>query len=105
MAHFIPTAFDQGVTLLLHQSTKDVARPVVCSQPLVQASVIESPHGVAIPLVNWSAGPVTQLQVTVNIDVPAKARLASGGEVTIQRDGQKTVATLSLDVADALIFE
>ena len=112
MCHFIPTAFDPGAERLLRSLTHDVARPAVCSNRLVQASMIESPHGVAIALVNWSDGPVKKLKVTINVDVPGNAvRLASGKPVKARvlsaRAGAKPsrVCTLDLDVADALIFE
>jgi hypothetical protein len=105
MCHFLPTEFDRGAAALIGQATQDVPRPVECSQPLVETTVLESKHGVVIPLVNWSGKPVADLQVTLRLKTPTnKISLASGGPVnTAQVDGQ-TVLTLSLEAADALIL-
>jgi hypothetical protein len=110
MAHFIPTRFDPGSHALIGSPAQGVPRDVERSNHLVQATVIESPHGVAVPLVNWSGGPIKGLRVTL----PTKdlrsgnVRLASGG--TVERvdnprgpEGQ-AVLRLDLDVADALIM-
>lgn len=105
MAHFIPTQFDPGTTGFLSYLTKDIARPVVCSERLVENTVIESPHGWLIPLVNWSAGPVKGLQVKVSLPVKgAKVSLASGAAVQAKTEDGQEVYQLDLDVADALIL-
>jgi hypothetical protein len=80
---------------------------IVCMFSLKGGEIIALPFDairVAIPLVNWSAGPVRPLTVRVNIPVPAKPTLASGGKVTVAKDGNATVFTLDLDVADTLIL-
>jgi hypothetical protein len=105
MAHFIPTAFNPAAARLINLSTTDIDRPVVTSEPLVENTVIESKHGTAIPLINWSGRPVKQLTVQLNIDVTGKdASLASGGKVSEGRRNGKRVFTLDLEVADALII-
>ena len=106
MSHFVPTQFDIGAAALIAAPAADVARPVVCSEPLVETRIIRSEHGVLIPLVNWSAGPVKGLTVAVSVEVPtADVTLASGRPVHVSApaDG-KPVFTLDLDVADALIL-
>ena len=105
MAHFVPSAFDAGVRALMAWCARGVDRPVLCSEPLVATSVIESQRGVVIPLVNWSGSPVRKLTVEVRIDVPThQVELASGKPVKATvRDG-KSIFTLDLDVADALIL-
>jgi hypothetical protein len=105
MAHFVPTAFDAAASRLVALPATDVERPVACSEPLVETTVIQSPHGTLIPLANWSGKPVKGLTVTVSIDVPTgKVELASGGPVQAAKNQGKTVFTLDLDVADALIL-
>ena len=52
MAHFIPTAFDAGTSALVGSPAAGIVRPVECSEPLVESSVVESPSGGVIPLVN-----------------------------------------------------
>ena len=79
----------------------NVRRPLVCSEPLVETTVLEAPSGTVIPLVNWSGRPIRSLTVTVPIRIPAReVSLASGGAV--RRNGD--TFTLDLDVADALIL-
>jgi hypothetical protein len=104
MAHFLPTKFDRRAAALV-ASPAGADRPVVCSEPLVETTMIEAKTGTVIPLVNWSAGPIKGLTVTVNVAVPAAtAALASGNPVTVARRGRRAVFTLDLDVADALVL-
>jgi hypothetical protein len=110
MAHFIPTQFDPGAQALIGSPARNVAREVLCSNHLVQATVIESVHGIAIPLVNWSGVPISGLRVTVAAkDLrTGKVSLASGGKVELVSDSNlsagKVTLMLDLDVADALIL-
>lgn len=105
MTHFLPTEFDGMVSELLSLPIDEVQRPVLCSEPLVETSVIESKAGTLIPLVNWSRGPVEKLKVTLKLNVPfQKVTLASGKPVTVAKVGNQQVFTLDLDVADALIL-
>jgi hypothetical protein len=105
MAHFIPTAFDSGVAALIGQPAADVHRPITCSEPLVEATMLESPHGVAVVLVNWSGQPIKNLQVTLHVPTPGKTvELATGGQVNHALDGGRRVCTFDLNVADALVL-
>ncbi len=82
-----------------------MARPVVCSQALVEASLIESPAGAILVLTNWSGKPVRELTVTTSIPLPARsAGLASGSQIAVKKEGDRSVFTLDLDVADVLIL-
>lgn len=104
MSHFIPSQFDAGAAQLVASAVATLTCPVICSEPLVEATVIESKAGKLIPLVNWSGKPVQNLKVTFNGSAPKKAELASGGKVQVADENEKTVYTLDLDVADALIL-
>ncbi len=105
MVHFLPSDFDPEAAGLIASAAVSVAKPVTCSHPLVETTVIESKHGMAIPLVNWTAQPVKGLAVVVSIATPtANVSLASGGAVTTAEDGGSRVYTFDLDVADALIL-
>jgi hypothetical protein len=105
LCHLIPTAFDPVAAAIIAAPAEGVQRPVVCSEPLVETTVIEAKGGTVVPLVNWSKGPVRGLAVTVGIDVPAnKVELASGKPVKASGERGKRVYTLDLDVADALIL-
>jgi len=47
---------------------------------------------------------VKGLKVTANVPLPSGAvTLASGGKVQVERQGGKTVFTLDLDAADAVV--
>lgn len=104
MAHFIPTAFDPGAGRLIG-ALAEIERPVVASDPLVETTVLQSAQGAVIPLVNWSAGPIRDLTLTVRLPLPAeRAALAGGGAVRVSREAGGTVFRFDLDVADALIL-
>ncbi len=105
MCHFLPTEFDAGAARLIGLPGQDLPRPVECSQPLVETTIIEAKQGMVIPLVNWSGKPVPDLQVTLRIKTPAgKITLAGGGPLKISQVEGQTVLTFALDVADALIL-
>lgn len=105
MCHLLPTAFDRTAAFVIGLGAAQVARPVACSEPLVEATVIESKHGVAVPLVNWSGRPVKGLKVTVSLPVPtANVSLASGSPIQVVREAGQTAATFDLDVADVLVL-
>jgi hypothetical protein len=103
MCHLLPIHFDDGAARMIHAN---VDRPVIASEPLVESTILQSPHGVLIPLVNWTPAPIKGLKVVVSIPVPsASVTLASGGPVGVERDGSRTVLALDLDVADALVLQ
>jgi len=105
LPHFVPTQFDAGAGALVGSPIRGIARPVTTSDPLVEASVIESKAGSIIVLDNWRGKPINGLQVTVNIPVPTKSiTLATGNPVRITRNGDSTTCTFDLDVADTLIL-
>jgi hypothetical protein len=109
LAHLIPANFDASAYQLIGLPTEGVTRPIECSEPRVEASVIESPQGLAIVLVNWSGKPVKGLAVTLNaFDEmrpirPATMKLASGGDYTVM-GGARDRVIIDLDVADAIIL-
>jgi len=106
MAHFIPTAFDQAAAELIGAAASQVVRPIVCSQPLVEASLIESKAGTVVVLTNWSGKPVKALEVTYNGSPPGQnASLASGAKLTAKKENGHSLFTFDLDVADVLILQ
>ncbi|MDA1053929.1 MAG: beta-galactosidase trimerization domain-containing protein [Planctomycetota bacterium] len=105
MIHFLPTTFDPAAAALIASPAASLQLPVDCSEPLVESTVIQSQHGIAIPLVNWSDQPVKGLTVTIQIDAPGALSLVSGADVQVERQDNKLVVTLDLDAADALIIQ
>jgi hypothetical protein len=105
MIHLLPTQMDDAAAALIASPALTLARPIMCSEPLVETTVIESRRGVVIPLVNWTPEPISGLQVAVNIRTPSRqASLASGNELKQAKVDGRTVYTLDLDAADALIL-
>jgi hypothetical protein len=105
MSHFIPTQFDEAAGRLIGSVAEGIARPVTCSEPLVEASLIESKAGAIIVLANWSGKPVKGLEVTFAAPLSGRgATLASGAKVQSKREPSQVVLTLDLDVADVLIL-
>jgi hypothetical protein len=105
MSHFIPTEFDPGAYHLVGAAATGIDRPVVCSEPLVAAGVIQSRAGTVIPVVNWSSGPVKGLTVSVNFQAPSgKAQLASGRPLVVREENEHREYQFDLDVADAIIL-
>ncbi len=105
LGHLIPTGFDRVAAQVIGWLAQDLPRPVSCSEPLVETTVIQANQGTLIPLINWSGGPVKGLKVRATIELPSsKATLASGKPVTVARHGKEVVFTLDLDAADALIL-
>jgi hypothetical protein len=105
MSHFLPTDFDPAAAAVIGLPVADLKRPVQCSQPLVETTVIQSNHGALIPLVNWTPSPIKELQVKVGITLPTKQiALASGRPVKRSNESGKLVLTFDLDVADGLMF-
>ena len=105
MAHFIPVEFDRAVPELL-ASVSDVDRDVLCTEPLVETSVIEAPHGTAIPLISWTGRPLKDVMLIVRLKIPQKeATMASGNPVRVAREADGSfVFTFDLEAADALIL-
>lgn len=105
MNHFLPTAVDAAAGTLIALAAAGLELPVACSQPLVEASLVESPHGLLVTLVNWTGRPIPELSVRLNVPVPGgPAELATGGDLRVTQDGNAHVYHLALDIADALVL-
>ena len=100
-AHLIPIRFDEGIVKLLQFANATAANPVGCSEPLVEANIIDSPKGSVVILSNWSGGPVKALEVILPADL-AKKKLTVASGAAFKKNGNKIA--LDLDVADALIL-
>lgn len=105
MAHFIPTKFDPAAGRLIGSIGKAIARPVRCSEPLVESSLIESPVGKIVIFNNWSGKPIPNFTARIAGAIPGRsAELASGGRLTSSAAAGGTEFTFDLDVADVLIL-
>jgi hypothetical protein len=113
-AHFLPTAMDVNLRARIVADFLRTAnfRPVQCSVPLVETTCIDTPASqgksarLAIPLMNFSGHPIAYL--TVRIDGLAKAKsIRSVRRGTLQPtvEGDATIVTLPLDVADMFLID
>lgn len=104
MSHFIPTRFDPGARALIGALAAGLDRPATCSEPLVETTLVQSPHGTLVPLVNWTGGPLEGISLTVSDAGRFKdAELASGRSIA-KRSADGSTFTFDLDVADAVIL-
>jgi len=105
MTHFLPTEYHAGAgRLVRHAAGAQLDLPVVCSNNLVESTVVQAKSGTLIPLINWTPQPIKGLQVSLNLPgLGQNVTLASGRTVQVDRSKGQTLVTLDLDVADALI--
>lgn len=106
--HFLPTAMDAKLRTALTDAFlgAEFVKPVVCSEPLVESTCIDSPGKLAVPLMNYTARPLAALTVRINgLTGAKKVRSVERGELKAEvRDGA-TIVTLPLDVADMLLVD
>lgn len=105
MSHLIPTKFNADAEALIGSVATQIKRPVICSNPLVATTVIKSPNGMVIPLINWTNKPIKGLKVVVTIKTPSgSVTTASGKPVIVTKEQGKRIFLLDLNAADALIL-
>ncbi len=104
-----PTDFDPAATKLvrLGVDAKDIPRAVVCSNPGVEATVIDRPQrGTLVTLVNWTNEPIEDLKVEVKISsVPKTVRsVRQQGNVPWSFDSGTVTFTTNLEEADFFLL-
>jgi hypothetical protein len=99
-----PTGFDPAATklaLLALSAKPDLAQEVICSDPDVEAQVLDNATGTLVTLVNWANEPAKATKVRLKLPFkPSATRLVSKQgpiDVTVA-DG---FAEFTLDVAEA----
>ena len=109
-SHFLPTGMDTRLRAALTGAflPPDYQRPVVCSEPLVEATVIETaqPPRLAIPLLNFTGKPIGKLVVKVRgLEKAAKVRSVVHGELKAEFAKKTMVVELPLAVADMVLVD
>jgi hypothetical protein len=104
----VTAGFDPAATKLvrLGVDAKPVAEQAVCSNPLVEAVVMDNAKGTVVTLVNWTQQPIAGLQVQVRMPAkPSKVRAVQAGKdlPAEYKDGILTVTT-DLEWADYLLL-
>ena len=104
-----PTAFGAAATVLVRLGIDAVSidRQVVCSNPFVEANVLDSPRGTLLTLVNWSdQARLDGLEVVLKL--PAEPRYARSVEqqknVQLEYSAGTAVVTTDLTEADYILL-
>ena len=113
-SHFLPTAMNPALRAALVDDflPAGFARPVVCSETLVESSVIDTaalagaPARLGVPLMNYTGKPIAKLEVKLTGLTGAKTirSIERGVLKSETRDGA-TFVTLPLNVADMLLID
>jgi len=109
-AHYLPTTMDAALrrALVDHFLPEGFVRPVECSEPLVETTVIDTPKPprMAVPLVNYSGKPIPRLTVRVGgVSAAASVHSVVRGRLRPAFDGGAMTVALPLDVADMLLVD
>jgi hypothetical protein len=106
--HFLPTEFDRNAQrlVLVPVRSAHVVELLSVSADLVDATVIESPVGLAVPLANYSGRRIAGLTVSVAYAPNVRSiKSARRGKLAFERDHDRVTFTLPLDVADLIVLQ
>ena len=79
--------------------------PATTSHYLVEAGLLESPHGLLVTLANWSGTPVTNLEVRVRTAANLKEPAAVLAPIkSIRREGTELVLTLDVEAFEFIVM-
>lgn len=113
-AHFLPTEMDKDLrrAIVVDFLPKDFVLPVTCSEPLVEASCIDTRDKsgkltkLAVPLMNFTGKSIDNLTVTIaGLANPRAVRSVERGKLKAETKDGATVVTLPLAVADMLLID
>ena len=107
-AHFLPTAFSPEIRALFDLPLRlaGVTKPVECSEPLVDASILESDRGIVIPLANFSGRPIKRIRVTLrDVGEPRRIYTTERGDLRPQRRADGIVVEFPIRLTDFLVLE
>jgi len=106
---FNPARFDGSLLPLVHGAVKaaGVRPPVRLSSDTIEATLIRSPHGLLVPLVNWTFEPLRELRVEVAVPGKGAVRVwsAAAGDLKSEREGNSVRVALPLKLVDFLVIE
>lgn len=98
-----PTDFSPAATKLvqLGVAAKEIGRAAECSNPFVEAAVIDHPQGTLVTLVNWSNEPVEGLEVAVRLPAAPKSARTVTGQKALEVKYEQGVAKFKVNLKDA----
>ena len=106
--HFLPTGMDVDLRRRLVDDflPKDFVRPVVCSEPLVETTSIDSPGKLGVPLINYTGKPIEKLTVKIaGLQSAKSVRSVERGVLKPKFDGELCTIELPINVADMLLID
>jgi len=110
-AHFLPTGMDTNLRSALVDAflPEKFARPVTCSETLVESTCIDTKgakNRLAVPLMNWTGQEIASLTVRIQGAADAKTvRSVERGQLQTKTENGALVVTLPLAVADMLLID
>ena len=105
-----PDQFDAAATDLLRMgiASKEVQRPVICSEPLVESFVLDSKAGALLTLVNWS-NEASLPELAVDIQVRAQPKrvfsVTQQKQLSAEYAKGRLTFTVPLEAADYIAIE
>lgn len=109
-AHFLPTGMDSKLRRALVDDflPVDFFRPVECSEPLVEATIIDTatPPRLAVPLMNYTGKPISQLTIRVRgVPKAASVRSVEQGRLRPRFEGDAMLLTIPLQTTDMVLVD
>lgn len=96
-----PWEYDAAQREFIVAPARIASRPVFCDRPLVEATYMESPAGVVIPLANYGLIPISKLAVTIAVkQTPTAVFSSRQGKLTYTRRGNLITLSLPLETTD-----
>ena len=105
--HFLPSAFKETDKAFISHWALDagVSRPIITDNDLVETSWIESPRGIAIPLINYRGEPIESLEVKVlGAGLIRHVSSVTHGKLEFEIKDDELKVKLPLDVADMILL-
>jgi hypothetical protein len=102
----LTSGFDQRILNLLGMPAAGIERSVLSHNPAVEVRRIRAPQGWVIPVINWSAEPTVEAQISVPHYTNDFARIfrASGEPLSLQTNAGGLTLSLTVSDADLIIF-
>jgi hypothetical protein len=109
LSQFFPTGFSNDVRQVMDCLFKDIPKPVVCSEPLVEPILLKKTDGsgYVIPLINFSQKKQKNLKVKILPEIAGKYSASSKfSKIKVQREKTGLTITIpSLDKFDCIILQ
>ena len=105
LSHFHPTDLQTAARDLVAHPARDLSRPAICSETLVEPCIVETKTATVLTLANWSKGPIEDLEVKLTGKFPTRKIIrASGKKLKVEKRKDGILLILDLEVADAIIL-